>query len=185
MGYIFSLGRRLILCTLSSLILGVTMQQPQSSFAKAPGPPLEPRALETVLETLPQDVPDVYERLEIIEKYLVWLEDLAKKNPQNAYVQALLGLSFMQLADIRNELGANAIDYWAYVSDVVDPLQSKAKTHFDAALASPDLLKDIRAWSHYYRGLLTDEYDPEATQSDYKKACELGYTKACQTLQES
>lgn len=187
MGYILPLWRRLTLGVLGTLMLGVTMQPP-SSFAKAPpapGPTVEPRALEQVFENLLQEVPDVYERLEILEKYQVWLEDSAKKNPQNAYVQALLGLNFMHLADTRNELGVSAIDYWAYVSDVVDPLRSKAKTHFDTALASPDLKQDIRAWSHYYRGLLTSEYDLEATQSDYTKACELGYAEACKNLKES
>jgi hypothetical protein len=181
MEYTLHLWQRFTLCALATLISGAIMQPP-SSFAQAPGVPVEPRKLETILESLPQDV---YERLDTLEKYQVYLEDLAKKHPQNAYVQALLGLTFFQLANTRNELGASAIDYWAYVSEVVDPLQSKAKKHFDAALASSDLVIAVRAWSHYYRGVLTSEYNPESTQSDYTKACELGYSKACQSLQES
>ena len=178
MGYVSRLWHCFTLCALCTLISGAIMQ-PQPSFAQAPGVPVEPSTVEKSLETLPEDV---YERLDALEKHQLWLESLEEKEPSNAYVQALLGLTFFQLAQTRNELGANAIDYWAYVSDVVEPLHSEAKRHFDAAIASPELLKAVRAWSHYYRGVLTDEYDSEATQSDYKKACELGYTKACQTL---
>lgn len=159
--------------------------EPPSSFAKAPPAPVEVRALEKIIASLSQDVDDVYERLDILEKYTVWLKDLEKKNPQNAYIQALLGLNYSHLAEIRTELGVNAIDYWAYISEVVDPLKYTAKQHLDTALSAPDLEQSVRAWSHYYRGTLTEEYDADATESDYTRACELGYTKACKTPKES
>ena len=157
------------------------MQQPPSDVPTAPGVPVVTRTVEEILETLPEDLD---ERLDLLGKYQLWLEDLNQKNPENAYIKALLGLMFFQVATTREQLGASPADDGASVRDVVRPLQREAIKYFDAALASSELKTLIRAWSYYYRGLLSAETDAESSSSDYEKACELGYAKACEKIQK-
>lgn len=61
------------------------MQQPPSDVPTAPGVPVVTRTVEEILETLPEDLD---ERLDLLGKYQLWLEDLNQKNPENAYIKA-------------------------------------------------------------------------------------------------
>lgn len=134
-------------------------------------------SLEKELSKLPENV---YERLEAIESIQKRLKTLEKAPEINTgHWQALQGLSLYHLANTRNEMGASAVDYWAYVIDVVEPLQHQAKLAFDEALKQTNTPQTIKAWSYFYRGELQFEYAEDAARQDFAKACELGYTQAC------
>lgn len=134
--------------------------------------------LETQLQKLPTDL---YERLELLDRLQKKLNTAeVSSTDANGHMKALQGLLLFHQAIAQSERGASAIDYWAFMLDVVEPLQARAKDAFDAALADDETLTPtVKAWSHYYRGLLTAEYAEAAAQADFKAACALGYALAC------
>lgn len=133
--------------------------------------------LEKQLSSLSEDV---YERLDQLEALQAQLKALEKASEINTgYRLALQGLTLYHLANTRNEMGASAVDYWAYVIEVVEPLQHQAKQIFDQALSHADTPQTVKAWSYFYRGELQFEYAEDAARQDFAKACELGYTQAC------
>lgn len=131
--------------------------------------------LELKLNQLPQDLYERLDSLESLQKALASAPNTAPKG----YINALSGLTFFHLANAQSERGANAVDYWAFHSEVVGPLESQAKKAFDAALADPGLLPVTRAWTHYHRGLLTYEFAEADARADFKAACALGHALAC------
>lgn len=132
--------------------------------------------IEVKLHKLPEDL---YARLELLESLQKALSTAPNTAPKG-YLQALKGLNLYLLANAQSERGANAIDYWAFSNEVVEPLQNQAKAAFDKALSDPGLLPVTKAWSHYYRGLLNHEFAEEKALMDFKAACALGYALACQ-----
>ena len=126
-------------------------------------------------------IEDLYERLELAEESLSKLNAYLLANPKQIQTYLLRAKMNLVFAKIQNERGATAIDYWEFVSDVVDPIRSAAyadlQTVFKHATEAP-----LKAEAHYFMAdyyLSNDEPDEALVQQELRLACEGGYQIAC------
>lgn len=138
---------------------------------------------EQALEIL-SEVKDPYFRLDLAEALV---EGLQQAPEQDLKAQLLLGRAHLSLAVIREELGANAINFYAYIADVVDPIRYQAYEYLTQVIQkSQD--KSLKAQAHFYRAAyfeILDEVDSEAINKELKMACQLAYQPACQKLKSN
>ena len=102
-------------------------------------------------------------------------------HPQALLLRAKLKLT---LVAIQSERGAAAIDYWAFISDVVDPIRYAALADLQSVLKHTSDTKLI-AETHYFLAqyyFAADEADQALIDQELKTACDGGYQKACQNL---
>lgn len=182
---------RLLTCT-SLIVTGLSFGAMTASGSEAAtqytlaAQPLKLESLES-LETHYQELKqatDLYERIDLAEKLLIQVDNYLKAHPEQ--VEALLLRVKLRLALVasQSERGATAIDYWEFVSEVVDPILYSALADLQAILKLKNDKKRV-AEAHYWMAqyyLTADEADQDLIDQELKTACEGGYQKACQEL---
>ncbi len=124
---------------------------------------------------------ELYERLDLVEKSLAQIENYLTAHPDQPQAYLWRGKINLAFASIQTERGRTAIDYWAFISDIVDPLHSAAYADLQIVLTG-SANTNLKAEAHYFMAQYywaADEPDQELVDQELKLACEGGYQMAC------